>query len=103
MKKLIYVCSPLRGDLEKNMKRARIYSKYVVDQGYIPFTPHIFFTQFLNDEIQEDRDAGISMGMQMLLLCQELWVFGDKISQGMQSEIDYANKNGIDVIYMMEQ
>ena len=99
IRKLIYVCSPLRGDLESNIKRAREFSKYVVMSGHTPYTPHLFFTQFLDDNIQEERDVGIQMGIQMLYLCDEMWVFGKKISSGMKMEIDYAERRRIKVVY----
>lgn len=30
--KLIYVCSPYRGNIEENVKKAQKYSRYVVEQ-----------------------------------------------------------------------
>ena len=48
--KKIYICSPLSGDYEKNIENAKRYSRYVVLKGLIPVTPHIYFTQFLDDK-----------------------------------------------------
>ena len=96
--KLVYVCSPLRGDVEANIRSARHYCEYVVKEcGAIPIAPHIYFTQFLDDEVAEERDFGLMAGIRLLSECEELWVFGDTISPGMQSEIRYANAHGIPV------
>lgn len=87
--KKIFVCSPLAGDIKKNIYRARKYSRYVVDQGHIPITPHIYFTQFLDDTDPEERQLGMDMGIKLLFACDELWVFGDRISKGMRHEIKW--------------
>ena len=46
---LVYICSPYAGDVEENVKQAQKYSRFAVDQGYLPITPHLLFTQFLDD------------------------------------------------------
>jgi len=94
-KTFIYVCSPLRGDVERNIQRAIGYSRYVYGKGGIPMTPHVYFTTFLDDTVPEERAAGIQMGMQLLLRCDELWAFGENISEGMAAEIAAAQDLGL--------
>jgi len=72
MRKLIYVASPLKGDYEGNRKKAREYCRYVMSKGHIPFAPHLLFTQFLNDEVPEERQAGMQMGLDMLGMLREI-------------------------------
>jgi hypothetical protein len=99
--KKIYVCSALRGDVEENIRKARCYCEYVVKEfGNIPVAPHIYFTQFLDDNIAEDREFGISAGLFLLSECDELWYFGDTISRGMTDEIKTAMNQGIPVKYI---
>lgn len=98
--KVIYVASPLRGDYEKNMEKARRYCKVVIDKGHIPYAPHLLFTQFMDDTIPEERKAGMAMGIEMLKKCDELWAFGKTISEGMAAEIELANNTGITVRYL---
>lgn len=96
-KHFIYVCSPLRGDIERNTNRAIRYSRFVFSSGGIPMTPHVYFTTFLDDTIPEERAAGIEMGNQMLQICEELWAFGEKVSEGMATEITAAKELGLKV------
>ncbi|MCR4435618.1 MAG: DUF4406 domain-containing protein [Clostridiales bacterium] len=93
----IYVCSPLKGDIERNIRKATGYSRFVFTQGGIPLAPHAIFTQFLDDNVLEERNAGIEMGIQLLAKCDELWVFGEMISEGMEVEIAAAKTMGITV------
>jgi len=97
LKPFIYVCSPLRGDIYRNIKKAVGYSLFVYKKGGIPLAPHTIFTQFLDDNIAEQREAGIEMGLQLLLKCEELWAFGDRLSEGMIIEIAAAKSFGIKV------
>lgn len=48
----VYIASPYRGNIEKNTDNARRYSLFAVQCGKLPFCPHIYFTQFLNDSIK---------------------------------------------------
>ena len=101
--KKIYICSTLRGNEEENIRKARYYCKYVVKEfGCIPIAPHIYFTQFLKDEIAEEREFGLNAGLSLLSGCDELWYFGDRISRGMTDEICFALKHDIPVKYIPE-
>ena len=87
---VVYICSPYSGDTEKNVEKAKRYSRFAVDQHYLPITPHIYFTQFMNNNIPEERDTAIFMNWVLMSKCVELWVFGAIISSGMKAEIDRA-------------
>ena len=103
MMKKIYVCSPLAGDIHNNIERAKEYARFVVKEcGAIPIAPHIYFTQFLDDTVQEDRNFGTEVGLLLLSDCDELWYFGDQISRGMTDEICYALEHKIPVKYIHE-
>lgn len=100
--KMVYICSPLRGDIEGNIKKALEYCALAESQGVIPLAPHTIFTQFLNDTIPEQRQRGLMLGLELLKRCDELWVFGNVISQGMKAEIEEARQNSIPTRYIKE-
>ena len=100
---MVYVCSPYAGDINRNTVNARRFSRFVVDEGFLPVTPHLLFTQFLNDANPDDREIGMYMGLVLLTKCSELWVFGERISAGMQREIKKAQKRGIQIRYFNEE
>ena len=54
--KKVYICSPCRGDYENNIQRAKEYSRAAVEKGVIPVTPHIYLTQFMDDNVPEERE-----------------------------------------------
>ena len=99
MKKLVYICSPCRGDYEKNIDNAATYSRAAFRKGYIPITPHLYFTRFMDDTNDKERSTAMAAGSQLLLMCSEVWVFGlDHPSEGMQAEIALAIRHGIPII-----
>ena len=101
--KKIYVCSRLAGEIDNNTEKAKDYARFVVKEcGAIPLAPHIYFTQFLDDNLPEDKAFGILAGLMLLSDCDELWYFGDSISQGMVREIIAAKEQGIPVRYVSD-
>ena len=91
---LVYVCSPLSGDIAANQKNARRYCRFAVDSGCIPLAPHLYFPQFMDDGNGAERDLALFMDIVLLSKCSELWVFGERISQGMIIEIEKAKRKG---------
>ena len=98
-KDLVYICSPYAGDVQENLHRARMYSRFAAFHNAIPVTPHLLYPQFLQDADSAERQIGIECGMTLLSLCDELWVFGDRISKGMAAEIEYAKSACIPIRY----
>lgn len=94
---VVYIASPLSGDVEQNLQFARQACRYAISQGVTPFAPHLLYTQMLDDSDPEERRLGIDMGNRMLRLCDELWLCGDRISPGMAGEKEMAERLGIHV------
>lgn len=100
---IVYICSPYSGDTKKNIENARKYSRFAVDKHYLPIAPHLLFTQFMNDEIPEERETAIFMNFVLMSKCAEMWVFGDVISAGMQAEIKHAKYKHMKIRYFTEE
>ena len=89
---LVYIASPLSGDVEVNTERARAFCRFALEKGQSPLAPHLLFPQFMNDDDPAERELAIFMDVILLGKCSELWVLGDIVSAGMQAEIDVAKK-----------
>ena len=101
--KWIYIASPYKRDVEKNIQNAKKYALFVSKQTLVPVVPHLYLTQFLNDDIEEERNAGLALGLQMLKRCHEMWLFGDYISEGMRAEMEFAIKHNIPIRYFSSE
>lgn len=95
--KRIYICSPFRGDIEANTKKALFYGKIVIATERIPVVPHLYFPQFLDDNNPTERMKGIEMGLELMDACDEIYVFGFNITEGMMFELDHAKAKRIPV------
>ena len=98
----VFVCSPYAGCVKANVHNARMYSRFVFLCGCMPITPHLMYPRFLEDKDTKERDAGIQMGLILLDFCNEIWVFGQRISNGMRREIAFAESHGILVRYFTD-
>lgn len=100
--KKIYVVSPYAGEVKKNVANAISYCKYVMAQGYMPLASHLYFTQLTDDNVPEERRAGLNMGLELLAMCDEAWVFYDnRISSGMAGEIRESERLGLPIRYFL--
>jgi hypothetical protein len=97
--KIVYIASPLAGDIQNNIQKALGYCRMAVSMGVVPLAPHTIFTRLLDDNDPEQRRLGMKMGYTLLERCDELWVFGSVLSAGMKAEITYAEKLGMPVRY----
>lgn len=97
--KLVYICSPLKGNMEANKRKANEYCARAANMGVIPLAPHTIFTQYLDDTLPDQRQQCLDMGLELLRHCDELWVCGDVLSEGMRGQIAFAMGHNIPTHY----
>lgn len=100
--KLVYICSPYAGEIERNIQFVRDACYYAMKQNCAPVAVHLLYPQLLDDTIAAEREAGIRMGLRVLVSCDEVWVCGDRISSGMEREIAEAKHMGLPIRYVGE-
>ncbi len=88
--KMVFICSPYRGNTKRNISKAREYARFAALSGMSPVVPHLLFPQFLDDEKADERIKGIELGLLQMKQCDEMWIFGTEISTGMNYEIERA-------------
>lgn len=102
--KTVYVCSPFRptavseadreAEQRSNIERALKACRILAMMGIQPLAPHLYFTRFLKDDVAAERDTGIRFALSWLKQADELWVFGERVSDGMAQEIAKAKELG---------
>ncbi|MBV4421051.1 DUF7768 domain-containing protein [Clostridium tyrobutyricum] len=102
-KPLVYICSPYSGNIEENVKKARAFCRFALEMNCIPLAPHLLFPQFMDDENPQERELAMFMNVILLGKCNELWVFGNTISNGMAQEIEKAKKRKQLIRYFNEK
>lgn len=99
---IVYICSPFAGDVMLNIENARKYCKFAVDKGMVPFASHLLYPQFLDDGDEDQRKLGLLFGIIWLSKCDELWCFGNRVSEGMKRELAKARAKGIPIRFFYE-
>ena len=89
---LVYICSPYSGDVEGNKERTVRFCRFALEKGQIPLAPHLMFPQFMTDDDPEQRELAMFMDIVLMGKCSEVWVLGDRISEGMSAEISKAKQ-----------
>jgi hypothetical protein len=99
-KKIVFIGHPIGGDVKGNVERVLAICEKVHREGIIPAAPYLVSLHYLNDEVIEDRALGIEANYVCFErgLVDELWLFGDRISSGMEGEILLAVELGVPVV-----
>ena len=91
----IYICSPLRGEnwveVQRNLLAARFYMYHVwVFDRQIARAPHAYLPLLYCDDIPKERRDALACGMTLVSQSSELYVCGNRITEGMRGEIKHA-------------
>jgi hypothetical protein len=94
--KHIYICAPLRNDVERNVETARLLAKEIFNAGDIPICPHLMFPPIADpkDAVQDEKAFG--MCLKLMEGCGQINVYGQP-TEGMRQEIAHAKHMGIPV------
>ncbi len=104
--KMVYICHPIRGNktanIEKIVRIVRSINLFLPD--IVPLTNYITDCLALDDDVKEERDKGLSNDEAILQsgIVDELWVFGDEITEGMHIEMETAKAVGIPIKFFKE-
>jgi len=104
---IVYICSPLsaptKEGIRQNMEKAAHYARLVSGTfGCRAIAPHSFLPEYLDDNIPEEREAGLAFGLSVLKLSKAVIVCGSRISSGMRGEIKMAGELHIPAYALLE-
>lgn len=101
----VYICSPLSApslpEVDSNTRVARMYMEQVSSKlGCRVYAPHAFLPYLLDDQDARERHIALTFAKMLLGLCEALVVCGERISEGMQAEIQIAGELGLPILYL---
>ena len=100
VKKTVFIGHPIWGDIKGNAEKVLKICAEVHTRDIIPVTPYLISLQYLNDEVIEDRELGMEANHECFhrRYVDELRLFGDRISAGMEKEVLLAKEMNIPII-----
>ncbi len=102
--KTVFIAHPISGDIKGNIQKVLEICRNIHRDGIIPVAPYLVSLQYLNDEVVEDRQLGVEANLECFhrRYIDELWLFGDRISSGMEEEVKLAQALKIPIIAQTE-
>lgn len=91
----VYVCHPFADDPDANTKRVLDLCRALTDSGYLPIAPQIYLPRFMDEATERER--ALSLCLELVGTCDEVRVYGGRITAGMRREIEYAEARAIPV------
>lgn len=76
-KKLAFVSSKYKGDIDANIQKAIEYGKIAIEMGYIPIVPHLYLPLMLDDNEPEQRELAQEMCLELVKRCDVFMQCGD--------------------------
>lgn len=95
MKKIVYIAHPIGGDVQSNVNKVLsiVAELNRCNPNVVPFAPYIVDVLALDDSVPSDRARGFENNKALFEKCvDEVWLFGNRISDGMKIEIGWAKE-----------
>src|SRR2546425_5318469 len=105
MPKVIFVCHPWRGSSQSHKENnypeftKKVCRHLSLKTEDIPLSTGLYLNQFLDDDVEKERDLGIKLGQELMEKCDVVYSYEmHGISAGMQKDLELAQKLGIQII-----
>lgn len=99
-----YLAHPIGGQVLQNLEKVKSIARQInlQEPDTVPFVPYFIDCHCLDDGVIVERLRGIKNNVELMQrgFIDELRLYGDKISSGMQAEIQLAHKLGIKIVPM---
>lgn len=100
--KTAYISSQFSDNIEQNLKKTSDYCEFTTKYNYVPVSPQLIFSGFMNAE--NDKLTISQMSETLMSRCDELWVFVENyiISEEMRTEISKAMELKMPINYFVK-
>lgn len=99
MKKQVYICSELLGNIKKNISKADRYRQYAIVCGVSPVSVHEDY-RVVNWNDSKMSQKALENALTKIWCSNELWVMGSNITDRMREEIEFCKQFNITVRYI---
>lgn len=105
--KVAYIAHPIGGDIQGNLDKIKAIGREINlhEPNIVPFAPYFFDCHCLDDNNPKERERGVRNDVALMKkgFIDHIRLYGDRISTGMQHEINLARMLEIKVIPMTDE
>lgn len=95
----VYIAHPISGDVNRNLMRAKMWFRWAaLSKAAVPVAPYISCVWALDDNDPDERLVGMAISSRVSKMCDELWLCGEEISEGMRKERQIFEKRDKPVV-----
>lgn len=95
--KLVYIAHPVSGDVPRNLMQGREFVQRAYMADVAPLAPWITGCEVLDDNDPVQREIGLLCDETTVTRCDEIWLCGPRVSEGMKRELAIAEAIGLTV------
>jgi hypothetical protein len=96
----VYVCHPFADAPVANEARVREIARGLFDEGIVAIAPHLYLPHIFDEQTQ--RHLALDACLQLVEMCDQVRVYGKRVTPGMQREIEHAQLCRIPVVSASE-
>lgn len=95
--RLVYMAHPVAGAVRANLVKAEKWVRIIEERfpDVAVLAPWITGARVWNDNVISHRVAQMSRGKSVICRCDEVWLVGEVVSDGMAEEEMFAIQNGV--------
>ena len=98
--KRVYICAPYDGENTRSREKIWGYCLFARERTYAPIAPFLYYPQFMPKIYEKEMQLMRSLALRDLLTCEEIWVFGNKVTPEMENEISCASSHGLNIRWL---
>jgi hypothetical protein len=104
--RVVYMAHPVSGNVEENLARARRWVRWIYDHypNVVVLAHWIVDCEVLDDANPAHREKGLAHDFAIIRRCDEIWLVGGRVSEGMGLESAYATDDcglpALDLTYL---
>ena len=98
--KRVYICAPYDGENTRSREKIWGYCLFARERTYAPIAPFLYYPQFMPEIYEKEMQLMRSLALRDLLTCEEIWVFGNKVTPEMENEISCASSHGLNIRWL---
>ncbi len=100
--KIVCICAPFDESTEQNMLMAKHYLRYALNLNVVPLIPY-WYEDALKAVTQKEIQKRENIPTNLLYFCNELWVFGNRLTSAMKNMIQSCETSGKTVVWISDK